>query len=79
MPVVDGDRLAGLITSERLLALLTEMLAVDIPAVRATMKMPMKKGELAKLVSGCQRSRLGDFDPKGVFRMKKIETCAFRC
>jgi acetoin utilization protein AcuB len=51
LPVLEKDTLVGLLTGDRLLAHLTQMLALDIPAVRVMIKMPFKKGELAKLVS----------------------------
>jgi acetoin utilization protein AcuB len=51
LPVVEEDIIIGIITETDLLAQLMEMMATRVPGVRATVRMPNVKGELAKLVS----------------------------
>lgn len=50
LPVVEGDRVVGIITKADLLAQLMEMMATRVAGVRVTVRMPQVKGELAKLV-----------------------------
>jgi acetoin utilization protein AcuB len=51
LPVLEEGIVVGIITETDLLAQLMEMMAIRVPGVRATVRMPNKKGELAKLVS----------------------------
>ena len=51
LPVLEEGILVGIITEIDLLAQLMEMMATRVPGVRATVRMPNVKGELAKLVS----------------------------
>ncbi len=51
LPVVEEGIITGIITETDLLAQLMEMMATRVPGVRATVRMPNVKGELAKLVS----------------------------
>ena len=51
LPVVEEGVVVGIITETDLLAHLMEMMAMRVPGVRATVRMPNTKGELAKLVS----------------------------
>jgi acetoin utilization protein AcuB len=51
LPVVEYGLLIGLITNDTLLMYLAKMLGVRRPAVRATIQMPDRIGELAKMVS----------------------------
>jgi acetoin utilization protein AcuB len=50
LPVLDGGVVVGIITETDLLAHLMEMMATQDAGVRATVRMPDKVGELAKLV-----------------------------
>jgi acetoin utilization protein AcuB len=51
LPVLEEGIVVGIITETDLLAQLMEMMAIRVPGVRATVRMPNEKGELAKLVS----------------------------
>jgi acetoin utilization protein AcuB len=51
LPVVEEGIIIGIITETDLLAQLMEMMATRVPGVRATVRMPNVKGELARLVS----------------------------
>jgi acetoin utilization protein AcuB len=51
LPVLEEGIVVGIIAETDLLAQLMEMMAIRVPGVRATVRMPNKKGELAKLVS----------------------------
>jgi acetoin utilization protein AcuB len=51
LPVLEEGIVVGIITEIDLLAQLMEMMAIRVRGVRATVRMPNKKGELAKLVS----------------------------
>lgn len=51
LPVLENDIVVGVITEIDLLAHLMEMMATRQSGVRATVRMPNVKGELAKLVS----------------------------
>ena len=59
LPVMEGMVVAGLVTTEDLLARLTEMMTANVHAVRATLTMPMKKGEMAKLVNAISNAGWG--------------------
>jgi acetoin utilization protein AcuB len=59
LPVVSEGIVEGLITETDLLAHLTEMMAVRSPGVRVTVRMPMVKGELAKLVAAVAKHGWG--------------------
>lgn len=51
LPVMEEGIVVGIITETDLLAHLMEMMATRVSGVRATVRMPNTKGELAKLVS----------------------------
>lgn len=51
LPVLEIKGVMGLVTSQELLARLSEMMIADVHAVRATMAMPLVKGEMTKLVN----------------------------
>lgn len=51
LPVVSEGIVVGLITESDLLTILAEMMAGSVSGVRVTIRMPMIKGELAKLVT----------------------------
>jgi acetoin utilization protein AcuB len=59
LPVLDGNIVVGLITDLDLMAQLTKMMWLEMPGVRATIRLPMRKGELAKLVSALAAQNWG--------------------
>jgi acetoin utilization protein AcuB len=59
LPVVEDEVVVGMITETDLLAYLTEMMAVDVPGVRVTVRMPMAQGQLSKLVAAVARQGWG--------------------
>lgn len=66
LPVIRDDVVAGLITENHLLVQLTELMAGYMPGIRVTVRMPMIKGELAKLVSALAEHNLGIIAMGGV-------------
>jgi acetoin utilization protein AcuB len=50
LPVLEEGIVVGIITETDLLAQLMEIMAIRVPGVRATVRMPNREGELAKLV-----------------------------
>lgn len=50
LPVVDDEFVVGILTDSDIMAHLMQMMAATTPAVRATVRMPDVRGELAKLV-----------------------------
>ena len=61
LPVVDDKALVGLITRDDLLAELTEMMGVDIPSIRVTIRMPNCKRGNGQAGGSHQRGRVGCF------------------
>jgi acetoin utilization protein AcuB len=59
LPVIEDGVVVGLITENDLLSQLTAMMAGQVPGIRVTVRMPMLKGELAKLVSAIAERGLG--------------------
>jgi acetoin utilization protein AcuB len=59
LPVVSEKIVVGLITESDLLTILSEMMAGRVSGVRVTVRMPMVKGELAKLVTAIARQGWG--------------------
>ena len=59
LPVIGEGIVVGLITENDLLIQLTNMMAGHLPGVRVTVRMPMRKGELAKLVAAIAEKGLG--------------------
>jgi acetoin utilization protein AcuB len=51
LPVVEDGNLVGLVTNDDLLMYLAQMLGTRRPAIRATIHMPNKVGELGKMVA----------------------------
>ena len=51
LPVLEDGVVAGIITEIDMLSHLMELMASHIPGVRATVRMPNQRGELAKLVN----------------------------
>lgn len=59
LPVIRDDVVTGLITENDLLIQLTEMMASHMPGTRVTIRMPMIKGEVVKLVAALAEQNLG--------------------
>jgi acetoin utilization protein AcuB len=59
LPVIDEGIVVGMITENDLLIQLTNMMTGHVPGVRVTVRMPMRKGELAKLVAAIAEKGLG--------------------
>ena len=57
--MVEEKVLLGLITRDDPLAQLTEMMAVEIPSIRVTIRMPNVKGKIAKLAKALSEAGLG--------------------
>ncbi len=51
LPVLDEGIVVGIITDNDMMAHMMELMAANIPGVRTTIRMPMRPGELAKLVA----------------------------
>jgi len=51
LPVIEDGVVVGMITDSDLLRQLMELMSTEVPAVRVTVRMPMRTGELAKLVA----------------------------
>ncbi len=51
LPVVEEGIVAGIITDNDMMAHMMELMAAQTPGVRTTVRMPMRPGELAKLVA----------------------------
>ena len=70
LPVVSEGVVVGLITESDLLTILAEMMAGRVSGVRVTVRMPMIKGELAKLVTAIARQGWGIETMGGVICQK---------
>lgn len=71
LPVLEEGIVVGIITETDLLAQLMEMMAIRVPGVRATVRMPNRKGELAKLVSAIAAQGWGILACGGVPKPKE--------
>ena len=71
LPVMEEGVLVGIITETDLLAQLTDLLGERLPGVRATVRMPNVKGELAKLVSAVAAQGWGILACGGVLAPKE--------
>ncbi|MBP8973753.1 MAG: CBS domain-containing protein [Anaerolineae bacterium] len=70
LPVVSEGIVVGLITENDLLTILAEMMAGRVSGVRVTVRMPMIRGELAKLVTAIARQGWGIETMGGVICQK---------
>jgi acetoin utilization protein AcuB len=70
LPVLNEDVVVGIITDSDLMAHLMEMLDAPEPSVRITMRMPVIKGELARLVAAISAQGWGIWALGGVFTPK---------
>ena len=70
LPVLEEGIIVGIITDSDMMAHLIEMLAAPVPSVRVTMRMPLFKGELARLVAAISAQGWGIWALGGVFAPK---------
>jgi len=70
LPVLEEGIVVGIITDSDMMAHLIEMLAAPVPSVRVTMRMPLFKGELARLVAAISAQGWGIWALGGVFAPK---------
>jgi acetoin utilization protein AcuB len=66
LPVVDEGVVVGIITEIDMMAQLTELLGGNVPGVRATVRMPNRKGELAKVTGAISEHGWGIYASGGV-------------
>lgn len=66
LPVLEDDVVVGIITEIDMMAQLTELLGGNISGVRATIRMPNKKGELAKVTGAISAKGWGIYASGGV-------------
>jgi acetoin utilization protein AcuB len=66
LPVLEEDVVVGIITEIDMMAQLTELLGGNMPGVRATIRMPNKKGELAKVTGAISAKGWGIYASGGV-------------
>jgi acetoin utilization protein AcuB len=71
LPVVEDGIVVGIITEIDLLAQLAEIMASRRPGVRVTMRMPDRKGELARLVSHINAQGWGIMGLGGAYAPKE--------
>lgn len=70
LPVLEEDIVIGIITEIDMLIQLAALLGGGVPGVRATVRMPNKKGEVAKAVSAIAAQGWGIYASGGVFAPK---------
>jgi len=66
LPVLDDDVVIGIITEIDMMALLADLLGGNVPGVRATIRMPNRKGELAKVTGAVSEQGWGIYASGGV-------------
>jgi acetoin utilization protein AcuB len=66
LPVLEEGIVIGIITEMDMMTQLTELLGGSMPGVRATVRMPNQKGELAKLISAIADRGWGIYASGGV-------------
>jgi acetoin utilization protein AcuB len=70
LPVIDDGIVMGMITENDLLIQLTRMMIGHEEGVRVTVRMPMVRGELAKLVAAIAEKGLGIVSMGGAVALK---------
>lgn len=80
LPVLDGDVVVGIITEIDMMAQLTALLGGNVPGVRATVRMPNRKGELAKVTGAISAQGWGIYASGGVQTPKDPDhwDCVFK-
>jgi acetoin utilization protein AcuB len=66
LPVLDGGIVIGIITEIDMMAQLADLLGGNVPGVRATIRMPNRKGELAKMTGAISQQGWGIYASGGV-------------
>lgn len=66
LPVLEDNVVIGIITEIDMMAQLTELLGGNVPGVRLTIRMPNRKGELAKVTSAISEQGWGIYASGGV-------------
>ncbi len=66
LPVVDNDVVIGIITEVDMMTQLTDLLGGNMPGIRATVRMPNRKGELAKITKAISDQGWGIYASGGV-------------
>lgn len=66
LPVLEEGIVVGIITEIDMMALLAQLLGGNVPGVRATVRMPNRKGELAKLTGAISEQGWGIYASGGV-------------
>lgn len=66
LPVMDGTTVIGIITEIDMMAQLTDLLGGRTSGIRATVRMPNRKGELAKLIGAIADNGWGIYASGGV-------------
>ncbi len=66
LPVLEDDVVIGIITEIDMMAQLTDLLGGNVPGVRLTIRMPNRKGELAKVTSAISEQGWGIYASGGV-------------
>lgn len=66
LPVLEDGVVVGIITEIDMMAQLTELLGGNVPGVRATVRMPNRKGTLAKLTGAISEKGWGIYASGGV-------------
>jgi acetoin utilization protein AcuB len=66
LPVLEDDIVIGIITEIDMMAQLADLLGGNVPGVRATIRMPNKKGELAKVTGAISSQGWGIYASGGV-------------
>jgi acetoin utilization protein AcuB len=80
LPVVEEGVVVGIITEIDMMAQLTQLLGGNVPGVRATVRMPNRKGELAKVTGAISEQGWGIYASGGVPTPKDPEhwDCVFK-
>lgn len=73
LPVLEEEVVIGIITDTDMMMHLVDMLGAPQPSVRVTMRMPLVKGELARLVAALSAQGWGIWALGGVFSPKNPE------
>ena len=66
LPVLEDEVVIGIITEIDMMAQLADLLGGNVPGVRATIRMPNRKGELAKVTSAISERGWGIYASGGV-------------
>ncbi len=66
LPVLEEGIVIGIITEIDMMAQLTDLLGGNVPGVRATVRMPNRKGELAKITGAISEQGWGIYASGGV-------------